>query len=102
MHTAYKIVLACAWLLPGAGMAQASSPAADPGASVPATTYRPLITYRPEAAPETPPDSNWAGSNATVAAYNSMALTMKMRGAPAAADPHAGHAGPAPDHKESP
>jgi hypothetical protein len=106
--------------------------AADPGASVPATSYRPAISYRPEAAPAAPPDRNWSASNATVAAYNPMSLTMKgMKGmtghdapAPAQAPPHlhtghAGHAGhadhsdhaghaaaasnpPAPDHKESP
>jgi 4-amino-4-deoxy-L-arabinose transferase-like glycosyltransferase len=123
MHTAYRIVLACAWLLPGASMAQAAANAADPRASVPAATYRPLITYRPEAAPETPPDSNWAANNATVAAYDAMALTRKMKGmqahgaaAPVPADPHARHAEhaagparpaatsaqPAPDHKASP
>ncbi|RYF04766.1 MAG: hypothetical protein EOO78_03360 [Oxalobacteraceae bacterium] len=105
MHTAYRIALAacaCAWLLPAAGsLAQSAAPvltgAADPGASVPATTYQPAIGYRPEAGIDTPPDRNWVASNATVAAYNSMSLTMKMKGmhAPAAAapaDPHAGHA----------
>jgi hypothetical protein len=104
MHTAYRIALAtcaCAWLLPAAdALAQSAGqpPAADPGASVPATTYRPAIGYRPEAAPEASPDRNWIESNATVAAYNSMSLTMKMKGmrapaAPAPADPHAAHAG---------
>ncbi|WP_323144337.1 hypothetical protein [Massilia phyllosphaerae] len=105
MHSAYRIALAacaCAWLLPAAdSLAQSAAPiltgAADPGASVPATTYQPAIGYRPEAGIDTPPDRNWAASNATVAAYNSMSLTMKMKGmhAPAATaptDPHAGHA----------
>ena len=106
MHIAYRIALAacaCAWLLPAAdSLAQSAAPvltgAADPGASVPATTYQPAIGYRPEAGNGTPPDRNWVASNATVAAYNSMSLTMKMKGmhAPAAtapADPHAGHTG---------
>ena len=106
MHTAYRIALAacaCAWLLPAAdSLAQSAAPvltgAADPGASVPATTYQPAIGYRPEAGNGTPPDRNWVASNATVAAYNSMSLTMKMKGmhapAPTApADPHAAHAG---------
>lgn len=101
--------------LPGAALAQAG----DPQAAVPATIYRPAITYRPAAEPETPPDRNWVEGNATVAAYNAMSLTMKMKGmhahgaaAPAApapvaqpaqspqpaeaaeeADPHAAHAG---------
>lgn len=108
MHIAYRSALAacaCAWLLPAAGsLAQSAAPvltgATDPGASVPATTYRSAIGYRPEAGIDTPPDRNWVASNATVAAYNSMSLTMKMKGmhAPAAAapaDPHAGHASPA-------
>jgi hypothetical protein len=103
MHIAYRIALAacaCAWLLPAAGsLAQSAAPvltgAADPGASVPATTYRSAIGYRPEAGIDTPPDRNWAASNATVAAYNSMSLTMKMKGMHAPAGPHAGHASPA-------
>ena len=105
MHTAYRIALAacaCAWLLPAAdSLAQSAATiqtgAADPGTSVPATTYQSAIGYRPAAEPGTPPDQNWAESNATVAAYNSMSLTMKMKGmrAPAAApaDPHAAHTG---------
>jgi hypothetical protein len=95
--------------------------AADPQAAVPATVYQSAITYRPAAEPATPPDRNWVAGNATVAAYNAMSLTMKMRGmhahgaaAPAApavsakpvqtADPHAGHGGtaPAPVAKEAP
>jgi hypothetical protein len=75
---------------------QAAQAAADAQAAVPATRYQPALNYRPEAAPETRPDANWVASNQTVAATNSMALTMKsMNGqpAPASADPHAGHAG---------
>ena len=112
MHTAYRIALAacaCAWLpaaadasahssaqSPAQSPGQLQAQAAVPGASVPPSTYRPAIGYRPEAAPEAPPDRNWVDSNATVAAYNAMSLTMKMRSAPAAAapaGPHAGHAG---------
>ena len=109
MQHAYPIMRA-ACLLFGLGAAQAaaqtSAPpagqAADPAAAVPATTYQAAIGYRPETAPDAPPDQRWAASNATVAAYNSMSLTMKgMKGhgavAPTApADPpanHAGHAG---------
>lgn len=100
MHTAYRIALAacaCAWLLPAAdSLAQSAAPvltgAADPGATVPATTYQSAIGARPEAQTTTSPDRNWVASNATVAAYNSMSLTMKMKGMHAPADPHAGHA----------
>ena len=108
MHIAYRSALAayaCAWLLPAAdSLAQSAAPvltgAADPGASVPATTYQSAIGAPSEAQATTPPDRNWVASNATVAAYNSMSLTMKMKGmhAPttaAPADPHAGHAAPA-------
>lgn len=103
---------ACLALLSGvpAG-AQAQSGAADPRSPVPATVYRNLIPPRPPSAPATTPDRDWVASNATVAGYNAMMLTMKpMRmqpmpatapGAapvprpadrPAAPDDHAGHA----------
>jgi len=77
--------------LPAAAQSQAA--AADPAAAVPATSYQPSIQYRPEAEPEpgTTPDRNWSDSNATVAGYNSMALTMKMKRMPVQGDPHAGH-----------
>jgi hypothetical protein len=121
MHHASRFALAAAcaftWL---PGMAPAAEPAsaalqpADARAAVPATTYRPAIAWRPEAVTEASPDRTWAESNATVAGYDAMSLTMKRR-APAPADPHAGHAGhdmhaghgaapagPAPHRKESP
>jgi hypothetical protein len=59
--------------------------AADPQAAVPATRYQSALSYRPEAAPEASPDRNWVAGNTTVAATNSMALTMKPM------DAHAGH-----------
>lgn len=80
---------------------QALSAAADPQAAVPATRYQPVLDKKPEAAPDASPDRNWVAGNATVAAANSMALTMKAmgghaghegHGAAPAADPHAGHA----------
>lgn len=122
-------IMRAACLLLGLGaaqaMAQVAASAADPAATVPATVYKPAIGQRPDAEPDTTPDQHWVAGNATVAAYNSMSLTMKgMKGhaasapaaaqAPAAApaDPHPGHgthAGhgaapvqPAPRHKESP
>jgi len=120
MHIAHQCALAGA-LLPLLGIAQAQvrPPAADPAAAVPPTLYRPAIVRRPDILPETTPDRGWADSNATVAGYNPMALTMKQRPAPGAAaapDPHAGHAGhhmpmdtpadapaaPASQRKESP
>lgn len=64
---------------------QAPLPAANPQAAVPATRYQTALGYRPEAAPTTTPDRNWVASNETVAATNSMALTMKNMGG------HAGH-----------
>jgi hypothetical protein len=122
MHIAHQCALAGA-LLPLLGIAQAQiqPPAADPAAAVPPTLYRPAIVRRPDILPETTPDRGWADSNAAVAGYNPMALTMKQRptaapGAAAAPDPHAGHAGhhmpmdtpadapaaPASQRKESP
>lgn len=126
MHYASRFALAAACaatLLPGAAAAVEPAPlplhAADPRAAVPATTYRPAIAWRPEAGLETSPDGTWLDNNATVAGYDSMSLTMKMR-MKAPADPHAGHAGhgshagheahaghgaapagPAPQHQES-
>jgi hypothetical protein len=51
--------------------------AADPQAAVPATRYQSALNYRAEPAADTSPDQNWVAGNATVAATNSMALTMK-------------------------
>ncbi len=73
--------------------------AADPQAAVPATRYQSVLGARPESAPAGTPDQNWVAGNQTVAATNSMALTMKpMAGhaghgdaAARTADPHAGH-----------
>jgi hypothetical protein len=121
MHTANRFALAAALAaglaasLAVAGLAAAapaSAQAADPLAAVPATTYRPAVGYRPEADPDTPPDHNWVESNATVAAYNSMSLTMKMRDrsapagampvAPAASAASAASAAPAAGHAAQP
>lgn len=79
-------------LLAAAGVqAHARQAAADPQASVPATRYQSALDQRPEAAPAASPDANWVASNETVAATDSMGLTMKPMKAQAA-DPHAGHA----------
>jgi hypothetical protein len=74
---------------------QAMQAAADPQAAVPATRYQSILGKPAEAAPDTSPDANWVASNETVAATNSMALTMKAMGGDhgQAADPHAGHGG---------
>jgi hypothetical protein len=69
-----------------------SQAAADPQASVPATRYQSALDVRPPAAPAASPDRNWVASNQTVAATNSMALTMKPMAGGQSGDPHAGHA----------
>ena len=113
MNHQYQLARACACLLLSLGAvhahAQQTVAAADPQAAVPATAYQSALTHRPEAAPTGSPDRNWVASNQTVAATNSMALTMKpMAGHGQAADPHAGHAGHAGmqdmamDKKDSP
>ena len=94
MNFEYHLARAAACLLLAAAGAQVhaeahaqlplQAAAADPQASVPATHYQSALDYRPPAAPATSPDRNWVASNQTVAATNSMALTMK---------PMAGHAG---------
>ena len=56
---------------------QAPAAAADPEAAVPATAYQSVLGHKPEAAPDTSPDRNWTRANDTVAATNSMSLTMK-------------------------
>jgi hypothetical protein len=98
MNFEYRFArLAACLLLAAAGAyvhapvhAQAQQPAqaaaADPQATVPPTRYQSALDYRRPAAPTTSPDRNWVASNQTVAAANSMALTMK----PMAGD--AGHA----------
>ncbi len=64
---------------------QAPATAADPQAAVPATRYQSVLGHKPEAAPDTSPDRNWTRANDTVAATNSMSLTMKGMGG------HGGH-----------
>lgn len=101
---------ACLLLAASAFHAQAQTRhAADPQAAVPATRYQSALGTRLEAPPSATPDQNWVAGNETVAAINSMALTMKpMAGhaghgghataqapAPQAVDPHAGHSMPA-------
>lgn len=99
------LAAACA---PAAADPVAPQGAADPRAKVAATVYRPLLDYRPEALPATSPERRWQDSNALVAGYQPMMLTMKPRhghdasappakAAPAAppddaSAPHAGHA----------
>jgi hypothetical protein len=56
---------------------QAPAAAADPQAAVPATRYQSVLGHKPEAAADASPDRNWSGANDTVAATNSMSLTMK-------------------------
>jgi hypothetical protein len=89
MNFEYHLARAAACLLLAAAGVNAhaqlplQAAAADPQASVPATRYQSALDYQPPAAPATNPDRNWVASNQTVAATNSMALTMK---------PMAGHA----------
>jgi hypothetical protein len=93
MNTQIALARAAACLL----LAAAGSPvharqaAAAPQANVPATRYQSALDQRPGTVPAASPDANWVAGNATVAATNSMALTMKPMNAQAA-DPHAGHA----------
>jgi hypothetical protein len=88
MNIAHITVRAAACLLLAAASAHSSASAsasapqpvqaaADPKAQVPATTYRPALGYKLEAAPAASPDRQWKESNATVAATHSMSLTMK-------------------------
>ena len=96
MNTQYQLARAAACLLLAtssvhAHAQQAARDAADPQAAVPATGYQSTLAKPAEPAPAATPDANWVKSNQTVAATNSMALTMKPM-ASQAADPHAGHA----------
>jgi hypothetical protein len=107
MNTQITLARACACLLLSMAGAhahaqQTPAAAADPQAAVPATRYQSALGKQPEAAPTSSPDQNWVAGNETVAATNSMSLTMKMRGQ--ASDPHAGHTMPgmAMDKKDSP
>jgi hypothetical protein len=84
---------ACLLLAAASLHASAQTPAqagaADPQAAVPATIYRPALGYQAAAAPAATPDQQWKESNATVAATNSMSLTMKDMGASAGHQQHA-------------
>jgi glucose/arabinose dehydrogenase len=81
MNIAHVSVRAAACLLLAtSAQASAQAGAADPQAAVPATTYRPALGYKVEAAPAASPDRQWKESNATVAATHSMSLTMKGMG----------------------
>lgn len=92
MKIQYPLARAAACLLLAASSVHVhAQQAADPQAAVPATSYQPALAKPAEAAPAATPDANWVKSNQTVAATNSMALTMKPM-ASQAADPHAGHA----------
>jgi hypothetical protein len=91
MKIQYQLARAAACLLLAASSVHAhAQQAADPQASVPATSYQSALTKAADTAPTATPDANWVKSNQTVAATNSMALTMKPM-ASQAADPHAGH-----------
>jgi hypothetical protein len=91
MKIQYPLARAAACLLLAASSVHAhAQQAADPQAPVPATGYQSTLAKPAEAAPAATPDANWVKSNQTVAATNSMALTMKPM-ASQAADPHAGH-----------
>ena len=63
-------------------------PAAEPGAPVPPTDYRPAAAYRPAAPEPARPDLVWREQNRIVGAQDSMMLTMGG----AAHDGHAAHA----------
>jgi hypothetical protein len=83
----------CLLLAAASVHAHARQAAADAQASVPPTRYQSTLDQRPGSAPAASPDASWVASNETVAATDSMALTMKPMNAQAA-DPHAGHAMP--------
>jgi hypothetical protein len=121
MNTQITLARACACLLLAmagthAHAAQIQAAAADPQAAVPATRYQSALGKQPDAAPTSTPDQNWVADNETVAATNSMSLTMKPMASHGgghaghgdtqaqAADPHAGHTMPgmAMDKKDGP
>jgi len=95
MNTRIALARASVCLLLAAASvhAHARQAAADAQAGVPPTRYQSTLDQRPGSAPAASPDASWVASNDTVAATNSMALTMKPMNAQAA-DPHAGHAMP--------
>ena len=95
MNTQIALARASVCLLLAAASvhAHARQAAADGQASVPPTRYQSTLDQRPRSAPASSPDAGWAASNETVAATDSMTLTMKPMNTQAA-DPHAGHAMP--------
>lgn len=90
------LLLAASGALAHAGAyAQAQAlQAAEPQVPVPPTRYESVLGQHAEATAAGSPDQNWVAGNQTVAATNSMALTMKNMGA------HGGHAEPAPQAKD--
>jgi hypothetical protein len=95
MNFEYRFARAAACLLLATAGAElhaglpVQAAAADPRAPVPPTRYQSALGYRPAQVPATTPDRNWVASNETVAATNSMALTMKPMAGPAGQEPHA-------------
>lgn len=92
------LVRAAILLAPAVAATAADLPAAaDARAAVPPTRYQGAVPYRAASVQPTSPDRNWQATNRTVAAYNSMMLTMDM---PAPADAPA--TGPAADPAAAP
>lgn len=93
--------LACAYATSAAAgdAAPVLARAADPAAAVPPTRYQPALPYFPAPAAATSPDQHWADANRTVAAYDSMSLTMDS--APATPTP-APAPTPAPEPARAP
>lgn len=63
--------------VPAVGQSKGVADPADPASPVPPTHYAPMPGAR-IAAPTSSPADNWKALNRTVAAYDSMALTMEM------------------------
>ena len=84
MSYLYRLAPAAAWLALSAVTTLAHAPdktrphpdVADVNASVPATAYQAVMTYRPAAPGISTPAQNWKALNAQVASYDSMTLTM--------------------------
>lgn len=74
---------------------------ADPNAPVPPTRYVPMPAAS-VAAPTTSPAENWKALNQTVAAYDSMSLTMEMAAPAAPAGAQAVAPKPQPAHPTAP
>ncbi len=87
------IFLSAGLLAASAHAANAPSvPAADPNAPVPPTRYQTGATYQPRPAEPATPDQAWKEQNRIVAATPGHGHGHAAHGA----DPHAGHAMPAP------